>query len=99
MIVVLPGNDLVGSLDDGISVGGIDDAKFFVDDSGGALNLRECDNLGGFKASARNREVFYGALGLCPIQCVLGDSNLTHGVVFDAVFLVGGARHALFPFV
>ena len=67
MIVMGSLNDLLGCRHDGIGDCSIDDAKLFVHQRCRALDVGERDNLSGFQASARNREILDRSLSLCAV--------------------------------
>ncbi|CAB4572038.1 unannotated protein [freshwater metagenome] len=97
LVVVVARNDGLCGADDCFCGRGIKNSEFGVDQGCGSLYLGEGHNLGWLKSATRNREVLDRTLRLGAIEGVLGNSNLTHGVVFDPVVVrVGLWRHARF---
>lgn len=85
-----PGNDLVRRLLDG---GELFFGHFFGTQgavgagSGLFQNAEGMDDLGGHRLDAdADGEVVVAALGLCAPVFVRRDADLTHGIVFDAIF-------------
>jgi hypothetical protein len=60
---------------------------------GSLLNLCQSGDVSTLKGRAADRKVLDRTLGLGAVQGVCGYFNLTHGVVFDAVFHVETFRN------
>src|SRR5690606_20168568 len=89
--VVLAGDDLVGGLGDRVGDVAVESAEVLVRERRRLLDAGERGDLRGLEAHARDREVLHRTLGLSAVQRVHGYTHFTHGVVLDAVLLLGVA--------
>ena len=83
----------IGGGDDRAREVAVEDAQLGVHDRGGALDLREGDDLARLEARARDGEVLDGALRLRAVQGAARDAHLAHRVVLDPVLRLGGLAH------
>jgi hypothetical protein len=84
VLVVLPGRHLVGGGHDGLGQVLREHAEAGVGLGGGLLDPGEGLDVAALERGAGDREVLHRALRLRPVQGVLGDEDVTHGVVLDA---------------
>ena len=84
--VEFTGDDLICGVLDGGGAGFVEHTELEVGLRRSLLHLCQRGDVSGFESLARDREVLDGTLGLCAVEGVLGDFDLTHGVVFDAKF-------------
>ena len=95
VVVVLPGNHFVGSGNNRIGDSAIENFEFFIDQCRRSFDLSERADLRGFQPASRNGEVFHRPLGLRPVEGILGNLHLAHGVVFDTEFTLVGHHSSL----
>ena len=84
LIAVLPAQDLVGCLDDGVGQAGVESPGFLVGQGGGALDPDHRIDEGRKRLESRDRKVFDRANGLDAVEGFARHRLLAEGIPFDA---------------
>ena len=92
VFLVLTGDKLISCRNDGLGNGAIDDVELLVCYCRRPLHFGKRDDVAGLEPLSGDGKVLDCALGLCPVQRLPGNFDLTHRVVFDAELV---AHHCL----
>ena len=88
MLIVVTSSYLICSIADSGGAGGIKNTQLLIGARCCLLDEGQGANVGRLQCLARDGEVFNGTLGLGAVEGIYGYADLTHGVVFNAVFSV-----------
>ena len=83
LVVMIPGNHLLGSPDDDIGLLRVEDPQVPVDDRSSALDQTECPDESAPETQIRYREVVHRPLGGGPVVGIVGDLQLAHRITLD----------------
>src|SRR5699024_4122084 len=88
LVIVFTGDHLICGGFNGLCLIVANNTQFVIGNRTRFLDEAQRVDMGGFKTFARNREIFYGTLGLCGVQCLQRYSDFTHGVMFNTELLI-----------